>query len=112
LVRNSNPDSSIYEAVDTTAGPLFVVVAASLTKWQDRLAGEVTGWSSLGVTIAATHAEDTERIRMALPHAVFLVLGYGAQGGYEGEAVRGFRRGPARLEGGIVSSSRPILFPN
>ncbi len=25
--------------------------------------------------------------------------------------MRGFRRGPAGLEGGIVSSSRPILFP-
>lgn len=67
LLRNSNPDSSIYQAVDTTAGPLFAVVAASLAKWQDRLAGEVTGWSSLGVTVAATHSEDTERIRIALP---------------------------------------------
>jgi orotidine-5'-phosphate decarboxylase len=111
LVRNSNPDSSIYQAADTAAGPLFAVVAASLAKWQDRLAGAVTGWSSLGVTVAATHSEDTERIRMALPHALFLVLGYGAQGAAADEAVRGFRRGPAGLEGGIVSSSRPILFP-
>jgi len=111
LVRNSNPDSSIYQELDTAAGPLFAVVAASLAKWQDRLAGKLTGWSSLGVTVAATHAEATERIRMALPHALFLVLGYGAQGASAGEAVRGFRRGPAGLEGGIVSSSRPILFP-
>jgi orotidine-5'-phosphate decarboxylase len=111
LVRNSNPDSSIYQALGTAAGPLFAVVAASLTKWQDCLAGTVTGWSSLGVTVAATHSEDSERIRTALPHALFLVLGYGAQGASAGEAVRGFRRGPAGLEGGIVSSSRPILFP-
>jgi orotidine-5'-phosphate decarboxylase len=111
LVRNSNPDSSIYQTVETAGGPLFAVVAASLSKWQERLAGEMTGWSSLGVTVAATHCEDTERIRMALPHALFLVLGYGAQGASAGEAVRGFRRGPAGLEGGIVSSSRPILFP-
>jgi len=40
------------------------------------------------------------------------VLGYGAQGASAGEAVRGFRRGPVGLEGGVVSSSRPILFPN
>jgi orotidine-5'-phosphate decarboxylase len=112
LVRNSNPDSSVYQNVETAAGPLFAVVAASLAKWQDRLAGEATSWSSLGVTVAATHSEDTERIRAALPHALFLVLGYGAQGASACEAVRGFRRGPAGLEGGIVSSSRPILFPN
>lgn len=111
LIRNSNPGSSIFQAVNTAAGPLFAVVAASLANWQDRLAGGKTGWSSLGVTVAATHSGDTERIREALPHALFLVLGYGAQGASAGEAVRGFRRGPAGLEGGMVSSSRPILFP-
>ncbi|HXQ20114.1 MAG TPA: orotidine-5'-phosphate decarboxylase [Candidatus Acidoferrales bacterium] len=111
LVRNSNPDSSVYQAVATPAGPFFTVVAASLAQWQERLARGTTGWSSLGVTVAATHAEDTERIRVALPHALFLVLGYGAQGASAREAVRGFCRGPAGLEGGIVSSSRPILFP-
>jgi orotidine-5'-phosphate decarboxylase len=112
LCRNSNPDSSLYQSVETKAGPFFSVVASSLADWQDRLSGEDTGWSSLGVTVAATHAEDTERIRTALPHALFLVLGYGAQGASARDAVRGFRRGPAGLEGGMVSSSRPILFPN
>ena len=111
LVRNSNLDSSVYQAVETPAGPFFTVVAASLARWQERLARGTTGWSSLGVTVAATHAEDTEQIRMALPHVLFLVLGYGAQGASAREAVRGFRRGPAGLEGGIVNSSRPILFP-
>jgi orotidine-5'-phosphate decarboxylase len=111
LVRNSNPDSSVYQSVETPAGPFFTVVAASPARWQERLTQGNTGWSSLGVTVAATHAEDTEQIRMALPHVLFLVLGYGAQGASAQEAVRGFRRGPAGLEGGIISSSRPILFP-
>jgi orotidine-5'-phosphate decarboxylase len=111
LVRNSNADSSVYQTVTTEAGPLFAVVAASLAKWQDRLAGQTTEWSSLGVTVAATHSGDTERIRTALPRALFLVLGYGAQGASAAEAVRGFRRGPAGLEGGVVNSSRAILFP-
>lgn len=111
LIRNSNPESSTFQAADTAAGPLFVIVAASLAKWQERLVGGKTGWSSLGVTVAATHSGDTERIRAALPHALFLVLGYGAQGATAREAVRGFRRGQAGLEGGMVSSSRPILFP-
>jgi orotidine-5'-phosphate decarboxylase len=79
LVRNSNVDSSVYQTLNTEAGPLFTVVAASLAKWQDRLAGQATEWSSLGVTVAATHSGDTERIRTALPRALFLVLGYGAK---------------------------------
>lgn len=111
LVRNSNTDSSLYQSVDTSAGPFFKVVAASFAEWHKRLACGTTGWSSLGVTVAATHAEDTEQIRVVLPHALFLVLGYSAQGASAHDAVRGFRRGPAGLEGGIVSSSRPILFP-
>ena len=111
LVRNSNPDSSVYQSVETRAGPFFTVVAASLARWQERLKQGTTGWSSLGVTVAATHAGDTDRIRAALPDALLLVLGYGAQGASARDAVRGFRRGPAGLEGGMVSSSRPILFP-
>jgi orotidine-5'-phosphate decarboxylase len=111
LVRNSNPDSSVYQLMETAAGPFFTVVASTLAPWQERLAGNITGWSSLGVTVAATHAADTEQIRMALPSALFLVLGYGAQGASAHEAVRGFRRGPAGLEGGMINSSRPILFP-
>jgi orotidine-5'-phosphate decarboxylase len=113
LVRNSNSDSSLYQSVMTANGmPHFAVVAASLTKWQERLSGALTGWSSLGVTAAATQAEDSERIRTLLPHALFLVLGYGAQGASAKDAVRGFLRGPVGLEGGIVNSSRPILFPS
>ena len=111
LVRNSNPDSSAYQLLDTAAGPFYFVLAASLAHSQQRLARGATGWSSLGVTVAATHAADSERIRVVLPHALFLVLGYGAQGATARDAVRGFRRGPAGLEGGMVSSSRPILFP-
>jgi len=111
LLRNSNLDCSIYQSVETTKGPFFTVIAVSLAKWQDRLTGGLTGWSSMGVTVAATHSADTDRIRTALPHALFLVLGYGAQGATAREAVRGFLRGPGGLEGGIVSSSRPILFP-
>jgi orotidine-5'-phosphate decarboxylase len=112
LVRNSNIDSSAYQSLVTPAGPLFKVVAASLAPYQSRLAPGASGWSSLGVTVAATHAQDSDAIRAVLPHALFLVLGYGAQGASARDAVRGFRRGPAGLEGGMVSSSRPILFPD
>lgn len=111
LVRNSNRDSTQYQGVETSRGKHFELVAASLGKWQQPLAGGATGWSSLGVTVAATHAADSERIRELLPKALFLVLGYGAQGASAADAVRGFVRGPSGLEGGVVSSSRPILFP-
>jgi orotidine-5'-phosphate decarboxylase len=111
LVRNSNLDSSKYQCVTSSGGPYFKIVAESMAQWQSPLTGGRTGWSSLGVTVAATHAQDTEIIRGVLPKALFLVLGYGAQGASAKDAVRGFCRGPKGLEGGMVSSSRPILFP-
>ncbi|HTV18140.1 MAG TPA: hypothetical protein VMG12_05700, partial [Polyangiaceae bacterium] len=48
-----------------------------------------------------------------LPHSLFLVPGYGAQGGSLAAALRGFVRSggsTSPLEGGMVSSSRGILF--
>jgi orotidine-5'-phosphate decarboxylase len=111
LLRNSNLDSSAFQKAQTNAGPFYQVIAESLAAWDRRLNCGTTGWSSCGVTVAATHAADSEHIRALLPSTLFLVLGYGAQGASARDAVRGFRRGPSGLEGGIVNSSRPILFP-
>ena len=51
-------------------------------------------------------------MREHLPHGLFLVPGYGHQGGAAADAVAGFVPGPdGRLEGGVVGSSRGVLFP-
>jgi len=65
----------------------------------------------VGVVCGATWPEQARRVREALPHALFLVPGYGAQGGSAADAVQGFVPGPKGLEGGLVNSSRGILFP-
>jgi orotidine-5'-phosphate decarboxylase len=52
-------------------------------------------------------------VRELLPGSLFLVPGYGAQGAPASDAVAGFVRGPTgQLEGGLVSASRAIGFPN
>jgi orotidine-5'-phosphate decarboxylase len=71
------------------------------------------GFSSLGVVVGATHPDHAPRVREMLPTALFLVPGYGAQGGSAAAAVAGFVRSAAgRLEGGVVNSSRALLFPD
>jgi orotidine-5'-phosphate decarboxylase len=85
-------------------------IAASLRTPCDELRGPGTGWSSLGVVVGATRAASAEQIRAALPKALFLVPGFGAQGGTAADAVRGFTTGPSGLEGGIVNASRSVLF--
>lgn len=113
LVKTSNPGSGDLQdrEVAGTGGVLFEAVARMLVDDCARLRGPVTGWSSLGVVVGATYPEQAARVRALLPDALFLIPGFGAQGAAADRAVTGFRDGPNGREGGIVSSSRAVLFP-
>ncbi len=110
LVRTSNAGAGELQDRTVEGVPLFERVARSLSGWAKELSGPDTGWSSLGVVVGATAPEQAQAVRRELENALFLVPGYGAQGASADEAVRGFTKGPAGLEGGIVNSSRGILF--
>ncbi len=112
LVKTSNPGSGDLQDRDVDGEPLFGRVADGLSRFETSLAGTTTPWSSLGVVCGATWPDEARRVREALPRALFLVPGYGAQGGSAAAAVQGFVPGPRGLEGGIVNSSRGILFPD
>jgi orotidine-5'-phosphate decarboxylase len=111
LVKTSNPGSSDLQNRTVEGAPLYEATARMCAELASSLVGPETGWSSLGVVVGATYPEEAERIRAALPNSLFLVPGYGAQGASARDAVRGFQPGPAGLEGGVVSSSRAIVFP-
>jgi orotidine-5'-phosphate decarboxylase len=114
LVRTSNPGSGDLQDREVGGEPLYVRVAEGLAKMEAAeaaLRGPRTGWSSLGVVCGATWPDQARRVRAALPRALFLVPGYGAQGGDAAAALEGFVPGPRGLEGGIVNSSRGIIFP-
>ncbi len=112
LVKTSNPGSGDFQDLAAGGGSLFETVAGALAEDALALRGPATGWSSLGVVVGATYPEESRSVRQRLPHSLFLVPGYGAQGGGAAQALAGFVRGDGgRLEGGIVNSSRGILFP-
>jgi len=111
LVKTSNPGSGDLQDRDVEGEPLFGRVADGLARIEADLLGQKTGWSSLGVVCGATWPEQARRVRDALPKALFLVPGYGAQGASAADAVQSFVPGPNGLEGGLVNSSRAILFP-
>ena len=111
LVKTSNPGSGDLQDRDVGGEPLFGRVADGLARMQGDLLGPKTGWSSLGVVCGATWPDQARRVRDALPNALFLVPGYGAQGATAGDAVQSFVPGPNGREGGLVNSSRAILFP-
>jgi orotidine-5'-phosphate decarboxylase len=111
LVKTSNPGSGDYQDLKIGNRSLAETVADSLKQMSGEMEGPETGWSSLGIVVGATYPGAAERIREILPRTIFLVPGYGAQGGSAADAVNGFVKGPNGLEGGIVNSSRGILYP-
>ena len=112
LVKTSNPGSGDLQDRSLGGKPLYERLAESLAGIAERMIGPETGWSSLGAVVGATYPQVHQRVRELLPRALFLVPGYGAQGAGPREAVAGFVAGPeGRLEGGLVNSSRGILFP-
>ena len=83
--------------------PLLVPVLWVLLS--PRLAGG-TGWSGLMLVTGATGPEEAKALRQLAPEALFLVPGYGAQGGAAEDAVAGFIGG----RGGCVNASRSVIF--
>lgn len=110
LIKTSNPGAADVQDLEVAGQRLFERVAAAFRDWCEHLRG-ASGWSALGAVVGATHARDAVRVRELLPHALFLVPGFGAQGADAKAAVAGFVHGPHGREGGVVNSSRALLFP-
>lgn len=111
LAKTSNPGSADFQDRDVEGEPLFTVVSRSLAPLAERLRGPATAWSNLGVVVGATHPDHAPRVRSILPNSLFLVPGYGTQGGSATDALCGFVAGPSGREGGIVNSARALLYP-
>ena len=112
LVKTSNPGSGDFQDMMVEEKALFERIAEKLKPHSQNFEAPRTGWSSLGIVVGATYPAQAESLRELLPRTPFLIPGYGAQGGGADDAVRTFVKGPDGYEGGIVNSSRAILFPD
>jgi orotidine-5'-phosphate decarboxylase len=109
LARTSNPGAEDFQSRDVEGRPLYERVAEALSGLAESLRGE-SGWSNLGIVAGATYPETARRLRQLLPHSPFLVPGYGAQGAAVSDALAALVPRDGRLEGGLISSSRALLF--
>lgn len=109
LVRTSNPGAGRFQDLPcgTPPRPLFVHVAEAVADWSRQNLGSC-GLGDVGAVVGATHPHELARVRRTAPEAVFLVPGYGAQGGSAADTAGAFR--PDGL-GAVVNSSRGIIFP-
>jgi orotidine-5'-phosphate decarboxylase len=110
LMRTSNPGASDFQDLQVGGAPLWRRVAEILAPECAQLQG-ASGWSGLMAVAGATYPEEARALREAMPRALFLVPGYGAQGASAKDAVAGFIANAQGLEGGVVSSSRAVTYP-
>ncbi len=111
LVKTSNPGSGDFQNLKTGNRTVYGSVALALQPAAERLRGSATGWSSLGVVVGATYPDEARDIRALLPHSLFLLPGFGHQGGDLDGIAAALVPGPKVREGGLISSSRATLFP-
>jgi orotidine-5'-phosphate decarboxylase len=106
LVRTTNPGSDAVQSQRLADGR---TVAESVAKMVATL-GEAhvggCGYSAVGAVVGATRPDEISALRALMPQQVFLVPGYGAQGGGMDDIRPCFDSGG---RGAVVSASRSVI---
>jgi orotidine-5'-phosphate decarboxylase len=107
LLKTSNPSSGEVQDLILEGGyPLYAQMASLIASWGEDTIGQ-QGFSNIGSVVGATYPGEAEWLRMRLPNQIFLVPGYGAQGGGAKDVLPCFNE---NKEGALVNSSRGILY--
>ncbi|MBS3764094.1 MAG: orotidine-5'-phosphate decarboxylase, partial [Planctomycetes bacterium] len=106
LVKTSNPSSTELQDLETPEGLVYEKLADYVAEWGKPYCGE-NGYSLLGAVVGATFPEELESLRTRMPRTIFLVPGFGAQGGGVSDVVGAFDE---EGDGAVVNSSRGIIY--
>lgn len=108
LVRTSNPGADEIEALPVEGGSGDTVtdrVAAMVNRLGEASVGPA-GLSSVGAVVGATVPAHVKRLRDAMPNAIFLMPGVGAQGGRVEDLAAAFGAGRASA---LITVSRALV---
>ena len=107
LVRTSNPGSVETQDVRLATGQTWSEhLADLLAPMAEKHATDDV--SLIGAVVGATQPDAMSSLRRRLPRSIFLLPGYGAQGGTAATARAAFAEG---TPGAVVSASRSVLYP-
>ncbi|MBQ6734265.1 MAG: orotidine-5'-phosphate decarboxylase [Lachnospiraceae bacterium] len=105
LVKTSNPSGVEFQDRRAEGSPVYEHVAKAVAGWGEDVRGEAL-FGPVGAVVGATYPGVAERLRELMPHTMFLVPGYGAQGA-TAKDLKPFFTG--NKDGVIVNSSRGII---
>lgn len=109
LVKTSNPGSGDFQdqqSLEDSNTRLFHKVADVVEELSAKTVGE-SGYGIVGAVVGATYPQQLGELRERMPHTLFLIPGFGAQGGGVDDVMPGFDEEGL---GAIVNSSRGIIF--
>jgi orotidine-5'-phosphate decarboxylase len=108
LVRTSNPGSSELQDVRLADGRTWSEMLADglnpIASAADLIGRQ--GYSAVGAVVGATQEHTITSLRQRLPHSIFLLPGYGAQGAKAAQTRAAFKDG----RGALISASRSIIY--
>ncbi|HVS34014.1 MAG TPA: orotidine-5'-phosphate decarboxylase [Gemmataceae bacterium] len=107
LVRTSNRGAGLFQDLVADGRPIYQHVASAVDAWARENIGKC-GLGDVGAVVGATYPAELAELRRLTPDVVFLIPGFGAQGGAAADVAPGFR---SDGRGAVVSSSRGVLFP-
>ena len=104
LVKTSNPSSGELQGKACEGSTVMEQMASLVEHWgKDRVGS--SGLHTVGAVVGATYPDEAKQLRRLMPGSIFLVPGYGAQGGGAADALAGIRDDG---QGVLVNSSRAI----
>ena len=107
LVRTSNAGATeLQDAMLADGRPVWQYVAQLVDEWGADIVG-AGGLSSVGAVVGATVPRIVGEARRAMPRAIILLPGVGAQGASPADVARAFTSGPASA---LVNASRSVIY--
>lgn len=110
LVRTSNPGSDAIQSVKLADGRTVAELMADEVAALGASRVGRHGYNEIGAVVGATKAADGRALRARMARQVFLVPGYGAQGG-TADDIRALLDGRPECGGGVlVTASRSVIY--
>jgi len=106
LVKTSNPGGKMLQDLVVESKTIYNVVADYVESLSAANKGDC-GYGNIGAVVGATHPAQLKELRARMPSTIFLVPGFGAQGGSAEDVAGAFDENGL---GAVVNSSRGIIF--
>lgn len=107
LVRTSNPGGDALQGLKLEDGRTVGEAVADFVAEAGRNHIGASSYSSVGAVVGATKVSDMQALRQRMPQQIFLVPGYGAQGGTAADVQACFN---ADGQGALITASRSVIY--